>query len=231
MKTNSLARHIVTTLLIFLVNFACNYAAPVSQITEIHTTFDEKTLDNPKMIWGETTNFLTGENHFTGIVRDGQPLKPVLTAIRGGIWVSNGLIILSGRPLKVLHMSYKGFENVSTNTIDAFLPTFNERFAVTMFDTNGILVPKSRAGLSLGQSPSLKFNTAWHHWKRYSYMSAHLWPKSILMYELDPTKYFVIKKPGLYKLTVIQNLYVVNTNGYLERITLPPVTTDVMVED
>ena len=50
------------------------------------------------------------------------------------------------------------------------------------------------------------------------------------MWELNPARYFIIEKPGLYKLTVIQRLYVADTNSYLKTITLPPVTVDVRVE-
>jgi hypothetical protein len=51
------------------------------------------------------------------------------------------------------------------------------------------------------------------------------------MNDLDPTKYFKITKQGLYKLTVTQRLYVMDTNTYLKAITLPPVSVKVRVEN
>lgn len=51
------------------------------------------------------------------------------------------------------------------------------------------------------------------------------------MSDLDPTRYFRIKQPGLYRLTVTQRIYIVDTNTYLKAITLPPVTVAVRVEN
>jgi len=42
---------------------------------------------------------------------------------------------------------------------------------------------------------------------------------------------FIVKITGLYKLTVSERLYVVDTNRCLKALALPPVTVDVKVKD
>ena len=47
---------------------------------------------------------------------------------------------------------------------------------------------------------------------------------------LDPTAYFVLEEPGLYRLTIAQRLYVADTNSCVKAITLPPVAVNVSVQ-
>jgi hypothetical protein len=238
------------TIFLMLGESVCNCAELTNQMPSDEECYNQA---NPKMVWGSITNFVRGDP--TG--------KPLQTELRSGINVSNGIIVISGKPLEVVRPVYLCIENClgpsffiptysqgvpttrvdSTNVVWAFLPAFNERLVLTLTDTNGAVVPKTSAGMSLGKPPSVKPYTRWFRWGNDGYKLFTLFPKGVIEIpfpyigdnvrelECDPTKYFDIKMPGFYKLTVIQRLYVVDTNTYLTTITLPPVTVDVRVEN
>jgi len=231
MKTTSiLFLGIIMSLAIFILVTIAGYSGKSAQghiefnLESAGGEIAEQDLDNPKMLWGELTNLITGNTRISGTFSTLPPLK---FSFRSGINVNNGLIIVSLKTKRVVNPAYRAIENFTTNLITAYLPEYNERFAVTLIDVNGVAVQKTKEGLSIGESPSLKPNTQQFQAKH----NLPLWPKSIFMQELDPVKYFVIEKPGLYKLTLTQRLYVVKTNTFLETITLPPVTVDVRVEN
>ncbi|MGA3284636.1 MAG: hypothetical protein ABSD57_09295 [Verrucomicrobiota bacterium] len=218
MKSNSLANLLIFALTIFVSggNYASKAAESTNQFPTDEMAYNEA---NPKMIWGAATNFVTGD--ISG--------KAIYTALRAGINISNGMVVLSGNPPELLSKMEIGFENISTNFIQAARPKLNEWLTLSMTNTNGVPLPKTAEGMALGQQSSLKTNTFWPHWRRYG-TSAPLFDHSVDMFTFDPTKYFKIEESGLYKLTVVQRLYVINTNTYLKTITLPPVTVDVRVE-
>jgi hypothetical protein len=121
-----------------------------------------------------------------------------------------------------------------------------------MTDTNGIPVPKTTLGLAFWQPLALKPNTGWRRFMINNHARIGLSPKGVKeipfldligshlpltpenmaeAWELNPARYFLLEKPGLYKLTVTQRLYIADTNTYLKVITLPPVTVGVRVEE
>ena len=216
---------------------------------------------NPKMIWGEPTNFFRAD--FAG-------RGPLLTSLRSALDVSNGAILLSGHPLRPRHPVHILIENFigssscesptkfnqgvptfsedPTNVVNAFMPVFNDRLALNMTDSRGAPVLRTHEGMLLNQTPDFKQNTPWREFKKRGF---GIFPKqlsampisdkagsaaSILpgaaaaMWELDPTKYFLLNKPGLYTLTLVQRVYVIDTNEFLKVITLPPVAVPVSVE-
>lgn len=203
---------------------------------------------NPKMIWGETTNFVTGDPFSSS----GNTLKSLPTSLRVGLDVRDGAIILSGQPLRV--SSPPEYLYVFTRSIRVWagVPPFNQAVILSMTDSNSVPVPKTAKGLALGQSPTLKPETMWIHWgmnNRNPWLEVfNTAPCSIMTFgrytwhtnnernvrwlgrAIEPTEYFSIKNPGLYKLIVTLRLYVVDTNTYLKPITLPPVTVPVRVE-
>ena len=220
-------RIIALALLVSATSLSCNRAGPASQYQGIHNmSVDEKNLDNPKMIWGQTTNLLV----FPLNVLSGQQLGPTLISVRAGIDVSNGVVVMSGSPPKLRHSIYVGHENVSSNLACAFLPAFDQRFTATVIDSNGAPLPKTSDGMRVGRPIALKANTPWQDWRNENYFTGTLWPQSVDMYEFDPARYFRIERPGLYRLKIVQRLIVVNTNQFLETLTLPPVSVDVKVE-
>jgi hypothetical protein len=245
MKTDSIIKFAAIVLAIFFLGKspACNGTESTNEFPSDEAEYNNA---NPKVIWGEATNFLRGD-HMGG--------NPVPTSLRSTIDVSNGVIMLSGHPLKVMHPAHLYIENSSaTNIALACMPPVNERFVLTMTDANGVPVPKTPEGQALGQFSSLKPNTRWIDLPRVGTGikgTFGIFPKQLFqmafsdkigagisipsqevakMFELDPTKYFIIQKPGLYKLAVIPRLYMEDTNTYLKIITLPPVTMDVLVE-
>ncbi len=134
------------------------------------------------------------------------------------------------------------------------MPPVNERFVLSLTDSDGEPVPKTPEGQALNRPPSLKPNTRWTDLPRAGTTQPGtfgLFPKELFkmafsdkigagvsipneevkkMFELDPTNYFLLQKPGRYKLTVIQRLYLEDTNTYLKIISLPPVAVVVRVE-
>jgi len=128
---------------------------------------------NPKMVWGEVTNFFRGD-HFGG--------EPLPTALRSAIDVKNGVIVLSGHPLKVVNPVHFYIENLAgplyssptayvqgvpsfsvspTNVVLACMPPFDERLALTLTDSNGIPVTKTSEERALNRPSSLKGKTRW----------------------------------------------------------------------
>lgn len=79
---------------------ACRGSELTNRITDDQQRY---TISNPKMIWGEVTNFIRGD--LSG--------GSLLTSLRSGIDVSNGIITLSGKPLRLLHPTRLYIENHS----------------------------------------------------------------------------------------------------------------------
>lgn len=164
-------------------------------------------------------------------------------ALRVGIRSSNGVIVLSGKPAKLVHPASVYLKSVlappfwtATNSdpndrVLTFLPPINERFAISMTDATGLPVPKTAEGRSLGQTPSLARSVRSFRWDKYGCQCVVLLPQEDYeLYPIDPTKYFMIENTGLYKLTLIQRLYLVDSNSCLKAINLPVVSIDVNVE-
>lgn len=239
MKSNSFTNLVIIAIFATVGNLTC-IAMGSNEVTNAAM---ELMRANPKIVWGETTNFVTGNIYTNFIVK---PLKPLPTSLRAGIDARDGVIILSGQPLKVSNPA--GF-HVFTDSIQAWagIPPFNESVILSMTDSNGMPVPKTVKGLALGQALTLKPETRWMTWdmnnrnpwfKIYSTADFELMKigtgqekyASPGYFVVNPTQYFSIKTPGLYKLTVTLRLYVVDTNTYLKSITLPPVTVPVRLE-
>jgi hypothetical protein len=200
------------------------------------------TVPDSQMVWGESTNFLRADPAGT----------TKATELRVGIRCTNNAMVLSLKPFKVVQSAsvylnsrlgrpvwdYPVTTNdgvptqLVTNPVDfLFLPPENDRFVIGVTDSSGQPVPKTAQGRELGQSP-LGGRIFWRNWGKYGCKGCGLMPwADDELYALDPTKYFAIEKSGVYKLTLVQRLYMVDTNAYLKAITLPPVTLDVKVED
>jgi len=221
---------------------------------------------NPKMIWGEVTNFFRGDR-FGGV--------PLPTALRSAINVKNGVIVLSGDPLKVVNSVELYIENIAgplyesptayvqgvptfeaspTNVVIACMPPLDERLALTLTDTNGLPVTKTSEGRALNRPSSLKGKTRWSDLPRagtgrrgmFSIFPRQLFQMAFSdkigagvrlsgqelerAWDFDPTRYFEIEKPGLYKLTIVQRINIEDTNSYLKTISLPQLTVNVRVE-
>jgi hypothetical protein len=220
MKSHFLANSVIILTVIFanIENCTSKGAESTNQFPSDEVAYNKA---NPKMIWGAATNFITGD------IRG----KAIYTALRAGINVSNGIAVLSGNTRKLLYKMEIGFENVSTNFIQATRPNLNEWLSLSMTNTNGESLQKTAEGMTLGRPPSLGTNTFWQNWKRYG-TSAPLFDHSVDMFPFDPTKYFKVGEAGVCKLTVVECLYVMDTNTYLKAILLPPVTVtvDIRVE-
>jgi hypothetical protein len=239
--------------LLMVGRLSCNGDEPTNQMPSDEVRYNEA---NPKMIWGDTTNFLRGQFN-------GGPLQTLQTVMRSGIDVNGGIIILSGHPLEAAHPAQFCIEDClgplfytptydhgvpgipvdPTNVIYCLLPPLNERFDITMTNSDGAPVLKTPEGRRLGKPVSLKSYTEWSPHSAYKQLN-FLGPKEVLpmafsdisqatpgMNDLDLTKYFKIRKKGYYKLTITQRLYVMDTNTYLKAVTLPPVTVPVRVEN
>jgi hypothetical protein len=101
---------------------------------------------------------------------------------------------------------------------------------ISMFTTNGDLVPKTEEGLNVGQFPTLDKRAINFQWDKYNCQCAVLSPDwDVELFHLDPIKYFDIKAPGRYKLQVSPRIYIIDTNANLKPIELPAITVDVQV--
>ena len=231
----------ILTVLILAANITCQ---GVDLTNRVPNSEAQSINVNPKTFWGDMTNFLRGD-HFGG--------KSLPTILRSAINVNNGVIIISGNPLKTIDPAELCIKNIigslttnssisMSNIVLAYMPPFNEALVLAMTDSNNVPVPNTREGLLLGSPLDLKPNTRWINLPRAGSgqpgaMSlwpgeqqgiwSPTWPKECR--EFDPLYFFKIKKPGLYKLTVMLRLYVEDTNTYLKAIALPPVTVDVLV--
>jgi hypothetical protein len=109
-----------------------------------------------------------------------------------------------------------------------FLPPENERLGITLNDASGASVPKTADGLAL-TLPTLG-GRRWEDWDKDKRecisLLAH---QDVEAYPFNPANYFAIKEPGLYNLTLVQRLYVIDTNNLLKAIDLPPVSIRVRV--
>jgi|SRR5882724_4485574 len=190
----------------------------------------ESDIDDSMMAWSASTNFMVGNLHSQA---SPSRLSPIEVTMRCGINVSNRTIVYSLKSQAMLHPAYRAIENISTNEPWCFQPLPNERFAIELEDSNGNLVKKTKLGQLLGSPVSLRPDTlythAYSHGNRYKNFDGL--PKMVSMKEFDISKIFVLERPGLYKLTMSQRLYVVSTNFYLKTIYLPPATVAVRVEN
>jgi hypothetical protein len=199
------------------------------------------TVPDSQMVWGATTNLQVRA-----------PFDTVPVSFKAGIRSSNGIIVLSGSPPKLLAPVSVYLENVygrpfwttpaTTNngviTHETgkseyvgfiFLPSENERLAIEMRNADGIAVPKTRAGVKLA-FPKLGGHK-WGHWDKDGRQGlALLSHQDVELYPFDPATYFAIEKPGVYKLRLVQHLYIIGDNRLLEPISLPPVTVELKVE-
>lgn len=127
---------------------------------------------NPKMIWGETTNFLRGD-YMRGVT--------IFTSLRSAVNVHSGTIVLSGDSLRLAYPANLYMENCqgplylsaatvqgvpsfstpATNLVTVYLPPVQQRLILTMFDSNGAAVTKTPEGRALGQPLGLKPGTQW----------------------------------------------------------------------
>ena len=114
---------------------------------------------NPAMIWGDKTNFVTGDPFSS----NGTNLVPLAVTLRAGVNVKNGVIVLSGEPLRVLDPADI---NIFTDSTQVWLgvPPFNESVSVFMSDSNNLPVPQTPKGLAVGQPLMLEPGTTWFHW-------------------------------------------------------------------
>ena len=184
-------------------------------------------VDEARMLWGEITNVIVGNDRISGTFSN---LPPVNALFRSGIEASNGLISVSLTKNVAVSKSYMAIENVTTNLIIVFLPEYNQRFSVVLTDTNGASVERTSEGHSVGQTPNVNPIIGESQARRNGYHLLPLWPNDIFEQEINPLRYFVLKEPGDYKLTLTQRLYVEDTNTFLKVITLPPISVDVRVE-
>jgi hypothetical protein len=198
-------------------------------------------VPDSQMVWGATTNLE---------VRAPFDLVPV--SFKAGIRSSNGIIVFSRNPPKLLTPVSVYLENVHGRPIWTtpattnngvvshdiekgeyvgfiFLPPESERLAIVMTNVDGVAMPKTQAGLNL-TLPKLG-GKKWGHWDKDGRQDlALLSHADNELYFFDPTKYFVIEKAGMYKLRLVQHLYVIGANRLLEPLSLPPVTVDIKVE-
>ncbi len=167
----------------------------------------------------------------------GQPLREERPA---RLYVEN----VSG-PLFRPASEYKdgSFAPAATNFVRGFLPPLDQRFAMTMIDAAGVPVPKTSEGRALGEPLSLKPHTSSSFaWRRSGLMPFGVFPRDLLQAtftdhprgiraegEINPARYFKMRRPGIYWLTVVQRLYVTDTNMCLIPVCLPPVTVEVRV--
>jgi hypothetical protein len=195
--------------------------------------YDNKALHDrldAEMTWGAVSHLQ---------FRD--PDELVSVAFKVGIFTSNRVIVLRGKPPKLSAPVEVYLENThgkpywsdSKSKIIAFffLPPDDEKIAVEMKDAKDVPVPKTAKGASL-TSPKLR-GKKWRQDLRKDGRKI----LGLLPYQdeqislLDPAEYFAIDKPGLYKLELVQHLYVIGNDGLLEPISLPPITINVRVEN
>ena len=164
MKTKFVNRFefVLSIFLLMIGRLVGSGAEPTNQMPSEEEIYNEA---NPKMIWGDTTNFLRGQDN-------GSPLQ---TAMRSGINVSDGIIVLTRQPLEVLHPARFCTEDClgplfytptrydhgipvtivnPTNVVYTLLPPLNERFDMEMTNADGAPVPKTREGRRLGKPAS-----------------------------------------------------------------------------
>ncbi len=186
-------------------------------------------LKHSIIIWGDKTNLNIGNVNYSGVLG---ALHPQLGTIRPGICTAfnNNPISICLDTNKASQLVYACFENLSTNSIAAYLPHFNERFEVSMIDSNGEFVPKTQKGLSVGQPTRLEPNIFWLRAKDHKYQGEFfLNPQFMILYAFNPREYFAVQRLGFYKLFLVQHIYAVETNTFLKAFTLPPVAIDVNV--
>ena len=256
MKT-ILASKLGLNLLMFLLiseRLVCYGAEPTNQLPSDEALYNEA---NPQMIWGAKTNFLRGQANggpLQAVMRSGIDVSNGIIVLSGHpSHVMHPARFCLENCLGPLYFTPTYDHGVAIvpvdpkNMIHTYLPPFNERFDIAMTNATGEPVPKTPLGRNLGKPSSLKPNTPWgpqlmDKYKLFSFTG----PKDVLPMSfsddtqgtpgddnLDPTKYFKITKNGLYKLTITQRLFIMDTNrnSYVRAIELPPVTVPVRVEN
>ncbi len=233
-----------------VMNAACG-AAETNQVSPAEKEFNDA---NPKMLWGALTNFPASES-----VSSGQPVPQLSLTLRAGVNAKGGVAILPDKAKKLLPPNADIHIFTRSPNVWAGVPPFNESVILSMVDSNGVSVPRTTEGLALGKPLALPPKTTkfwWsgnnrHEWFRVLSTA----PVQILAIgrdtpevkklrpdppehsarwmgmAIDPRRYFSIKKPGLYELSLTLRLYVIDTNTYLKPITLPTVSIPVFVEE
>ena len=243
MKLSILGALIALWLAAFVMNAACG-AAEINQVSPAEKEFNDA---NPKMLWGNLTNFSASES-----VSSGQPVPQLSLSLRAGVNVKGGVAILPDKTTKLLPPNADIYVFTRSPNVWAGVPPFNESVILSMVDSNGASIPKTKEGLALGKPLTLPPKTTKSWWIRNNRRG---WlrvlseaPYLVLMIgtdtpeakklrpdppehsarwmgmAIDPRRYFSIDKPGRYDLTVTLRLYVIDTNTFLKPITLPPVS-------
>ncbi len=196
---------------------------------------------NPKMIWSEPTNIFQECNSRINIT----------VSVRGGIDASNGIIVLSEKPLKCADDVRLCIENYSeSNWFFAYMPPIYQCLELGLADSSGAPVAATPAGALFGQKQDVKPGTP-----KYLYSKFHLTPFAISpkgvrqlalsdsisdphsrsfdqiqsLWRLDPSVYFDLNKTGEFKLTVIEKVYIFDSNSALRMVVLPPIAIPVGV--
>jgi hypothetical protein len=186
-------------------------------------------LSNPAYSWSAETNSLR-----LGIIC---PNRTIAIRLSGAVITDADFALL----------------NESTNSI-TFFPAreLEQRFELSLVDRNGIAVPKTSKGKAMGKpldeppnKPQAKApdRPQWdsHEWLGRDYrIRTHIPPRSEWSYSLrgffdlgrSISKMFEIEKPGEYKLTMAERMYVVKQGDSktLLPVTFPPITLNVKVE-
>lgn len=241
MKSTSLT--VATLLTVAAFTILGDISGEARDITNIIGSLeDQLEAAYPKMVFGGTTNFVRGDvnDHIVA-----HALKPLATSIRAEIGAKDGIIHLSGQPLKVVKPAhlYVVRASRSPHWIWVGVPPFKQSVNLSMTNAGGLPVERTTEGADLGQPLTLQTGTAWIKWGGNNRNPWFVVPHELIKFAsgleknasgnyfvVDPTRYFSIKAPGVYKMTVTLRLYVVGTNTYLRPITLPPVTVPVRVE-
>lgn len=251
MKLRHCEKTFIVALAIFAAAGGCICSA--AEINQSESTEAKFSRENPGIIWGDTTNFLTGDI-YTNVIAT--PLSPRPTSLRLAIASENpdSTIVLSGQALKASTPQEYLYIFTQCPRVWVGVPPFNESVTLSMTDTNGTLLPKTLRGFSLGEPVSLKSKITWLDWgmnNRNPWFKVFDEAPYPLMFfgksggatntsdeqnvrwlgrAIEPAEYFSISDPGLYTLTISVRLYVIDTNMYLKPITLPPVSVNVRVE-
>jgi hypothetical protein len=254
-QASSVKSPATATAVLALACLAATPPAPTSPFPSYEVRYSES---NPKIIWGQTTNLIRGGYGLYTPPSGSTPVVPIHTSLRSAIDVPGGMIKLAGQPLKALHPARLYIESVSgplflsraehehgepaTNWVRGFEPPVGERLAMTMIDAAGNPVPRTGEGRALGKPLSVKPHTPGQPWRRVGLRGLLLPPRDLVpanftddprgapgMDELNPARYFKMRRPGIYWLTVVQRLYVTDTNMCLMPVCVPPVTVEVRV--
>lgn len=191
-------------------------------------------VPDSQMTWGESTNLVRGDLN-AGLAFP--------AAIKAGIRARKQVIFLSGNSIKAkepVSLYLRGIsgpggvstnDGEPTNRIWTFVPSLNERMAISMFAADGTPVSRTQEGLDAGRFPSLNNKSAVNFsWDKYGCQCAVLLPdRDYELYSFNPAKYFSINRTGQYKLVICPRIYIINTNARLKSVELPAIVLDVDV--